>query len=203
MFFFGSTSRFTALKNRTLTKKFIRDTVRSIIDSNALYVPFAPPDVDKMNELLGTNYQGFVRKKNPVYPSDPRHLYWISDGASESFSWLNCITAITPEQRIKKAMRESVRPDTDEFKWGFDPQECVLCGASEHLQTDHVDPSFERIANEFMKLHKDIALVDGIGGVGEVFEDMNIEAEWIAFHAQRAVYQLLCRSCNASKGSRT
>lgn len=187
---------------KSITKKFIRETVRQVIDNNLIDVPFDVFDVERMNGLLGTNYQGFVRKRNPVFTSDPRHMYWIDGGKSESFSWLGCITAITPEQRIRRAMRYSVYPDTEEFKWGMEPQECVRCGSNEHIQTDHVDPPFEAIVRAYLEEHSAPDIIDGFGGVGDVFKDMDVEAEWIEFHAQRAVYQLLCRSCNASKGNR-
>ena len=40
--------------------------------------------------------------------------------------------------------------------------------------------------------------------IAELYDDLladpDQEARWIAFHASRAIYQVLCRSCNSAKG---
>lgn len=46
------------------------------------------------------------------------------------------------------------------------------------------------------------AIIDGPPGAGKMFKCMDTEANWIGFHAARVVWQLMCRSHNASKGKR-
>jgi len=67
-----------------------------------------------------------------------------------------------------------------------------------------VSPPFDEIANDFIA---EFGLPKVIGSpdpsiVVNIFEDGEAEYQWAQFHAERAVYQLLCRSCNASKGKR-
>lgn len=57
------------------------------------------------------------------------------------------------------------------------------------------------IAMAFIELNPGFALRK-VKGCGDLIADIDLEAHWIAFHAARATYQLLCRSCNSRKGAR-
>jgi 5-methylcytosine-specific restriction endonuclease McrA len=197
---------------QTLLSKLER--ARVIIDCYAIDQPFASSHLEEMAELSGTLLRALVRKRNPLYPNDPRHLHalaydWL---APEQWSWRTAIQiaharnpdearAARERQKVLLALRYAVKPDMEDFRDSQQPYECAGCGCDEALTTDHKKPPFSLIAGEFLNEHPVIELRDVPGHSG-VIADVDLEAEWIAYHAARAVYQLLCRSCNSSKGAR-
>lgn len=189
------------MKSRRTTKKARRERARALIDANAIDEPFSEQDTALMNELLGVQFAGYVRRINPDYPTDPRHLHALDGDQWGAFSWNKAISPISAEQNVKRVMREIVREDMRDFLSTQDPF-CAHCGASDDLTVDHTPP-FDEIANEFIRQFGLPELAAAPSGVGNVFADENIEAEWILFHAARATYlQVLCRLCNSSKGKR-
>lgn len=187
---------------------------RQIIDRYQIGQPFSEPDLQALSELTDTELRYVVRRRNPAYPNDKRHIHIIGYDWSEprEWSWNKAITfahARDPEdaraarehQQRMCALRLAVKPDMDDFRAACEPRECGVCGDIDDLTTDHVKPPFITIARAFLELHPVIEL-RSVPGSGYAIADPDLEAEWIAFHASRAVYQLLCRSCNSSKGAR-
>jgi 5-methylcytosine-specific restriction endonuclease McrA len=199
-------------RRQTLLSKLER--AREIIDCYAIDQPFEHCHVDEIADLSGTLLRALYRKRNPLYPKDPRHVHalaydWLEP---EQWSWRGAIQiahARNPEearaarerQKILLALRYAVKPDMEDFRDSQLPYECAVCGSIADLSTDHKKPPFSLIAGEFLKDRPVIDLRDVQGHSG-VISDVDIEADWIAFHAARAVYQLLCRSCNSSKGAK-
>lgn len=176
---------------------------QEIIDRNDFTSPFDAFDVEEMNEVLDTECFGFIRKRNTRFPGDPRHLHQIfPDGSTEAISWNKCITPLKPYQELSRVLRDAVRCDTLEFNQLCQPQECAICGCTEMLQTDHVSPSFSEIQRQFTEAYGTPSIEPRSDGVGYQFVNPDDEDRWYLFHADRACYQLLCRSCNASKGAR-
>lgn len=140
------------------------------------------------------------RRENPKYPSDTRHLYVCINGEWDSKSWTKSINPPAPLAEEKAVMRKSIAPDTQEYleECGIDC--CEHCGSEDNLQVDHSDPAFEAIAHGFFDVSGVPKIIPCQSGVGYVFADRAQEAAWIAFHTANANYQILCRSCNASKG---
>jgi len=183
-----------------ITKKYRTDMARAIIDRNVIGVPFNDYDTAQMNEVLGTTFDGFVRRRNPQYPSDPRHLHGSTFGEFAAFSWLKAISPIDDIQNVKKVMRESIAPCLAEFMDSVDEPACEHCGTTERLTCDH-NPSFDSIALAYLADNAMPRIIDAPNGVGNVFEDIDVEGRWIGFHQSRITrYAVLCRSCNASKG---
>jgi 5-methylcytosine-specific restriction endonuclease McrA len=199
-------------RRQTLLSKLER--AREIIDCYAIGQPFAETHVDEIAELSGTLLRGLWRKSNPLYPNDKRHVHalaydWLEP---EQWSWRTAIQiahARDPQearqarerQKVVLALRHAIKSDMEDFRHSQHPYECAVCGASNDLTTDHKKPPFSLIAGEFLKDRGPIALRDVPGHSG-IIADEDLEAQWITFHAARAVYQLLCRSCNSSKGAR-
>jgi hypothetical protein len=102
---------------------------------------------------------------------------------------------------VLQALRTAVQPDLDDFRAATTAQRCARCDAVDDLTTDHVFPSFDAIATDFLSHLRPVQL-QAVSGGSEILADPALEAEWIVFHARRAVYQLLCRRCNSEKGSR-
>ena len=183
-----------------LTKKDREVLAQQLIDANAVDVEFTPAHTQKMNLLLGTHFDGFVRRVNPSFLNDLRHLHRKTEGGWVAFSWKKAIYPVSLEQRLKKVMRDTVWPEMEAFLSSQDDPACAHCGALEDLTVDHT-PAFDAVAKAFMEQHGMPPVVKTACGVGRMFENPDDEAAWIAFHAARVVYSVLCRQCNSSKGA--
>lgn len=186
------------------TKTARIEQAREIIDRNVLDVPFSETDLQEFVNVTGMQHiTGAIRRINPTYPrADPRHVRFIIDGVETAASWRKAIEGKNPKADLQRALRVAVAPCLREFKDDTEEQGCANCGSTENLQVDHVWPPFQTISEEFIA-HKlgQIELKNEENGIGWVIADIDVETEWIAFHAARAQYQILCRSCNASKGN--
>lgn len=198
---------------KPITKKALIERAREIIDRNQIDVPFSADDLIEFSEVTGTEVRFAVRRINPTYP-DPRHVHVIAYDWSEprQWSWVKAIridrdrdpaeaSAMRRRTNEQRALRESVKDDLREFRECCEPQVCEQCGSVDDLCADHLHPPFIDIANEFLNHYGPIELAE-FPGSSDRIADPNVEAAWVAFHAQRATYQLLCRPCNSSKGAR-
>jgi len=187
-------------KSGVLTKKARIDMIRARIDANAMGIPWSEIDVDFFNLVCGTVFAGIKRMRNPSYPSDPRHIH-VHNGNLEwhEFSWNKAINGegLRP---VHKVLRDAVADDLRAYRADNAQNGCEKCAAVVDLTTDHVDPPFFEIAEQFIAAEPEINLVRGASGSGWIMESVEQEARWIAFHASLATYQVLCRSCNSAKG---
>ena len=187
-----------------ITKKWRTEKAREIIDRNVFDVPFPEWDLREFCDVTTMDIDSAVRRVNPQFPhTDPRHLHVLRDGLWAAESWKKAIQQThTPESEAKRVMRFLVRDDMQDFKEAMQPLECEYCGAIDDLTVDHVSPPFDVIANDFIALYGTPEVTDNpqTDKVVKVFSDADLEAGWVSFHASRAMYQILCRSCNASKG---
>lgn len=204
--------RAKAVPRQTLHSKLVR--ARAIIDRYGLNQPFVEPDLQELADLSDTELRFAVRKDNPMFPSDRRHLHvraydWLE---AQQWSWRTAIQIAhsrDPEearenrkrQQIMFALRYAVAADMADFRHAQSVNECAICGDDFDLTTDHVKPPFIAIAREFLGARPEFSL-RRVAGCGDLIASVDVEADWIAFHASRAVYQLLCRGCNSSKGAR-
>ena len=180
-----------------MTKDARKQAARQIIDRNRVNVLFGFNDVAQLNSLLGTNFTGFVKRVNPKYPNDPRHLYAIT--SMEAFSWNEAISPSAELTRIKKVMRNTTQDLLSEFLEALNEPKCSCCGGIFDLTADHTPP-FDVIAMQFIEAHGKPKTTASANGVGDVFADINIEAAWIAYHQSHTTLSVLCRPCNSSKG---
>lgn len=189
---------------KKITKKARIEKAREIIDRNELNVPFPDGDVQEFAAVCQQPITAAIRRMNPLFPNDYRHLHTEIDGVWAARSWRKLISPITPLQQAKIIMRHSIWQDMRDFSSCATPQECASCGAVDDITVDHVWPPFDHIAMEFIEAHgvPEIEIPDDNFRVLDRFADAELEGKWVHFHAERAVYQLLCRSCNASKGKR-
>lgn len=196
----------------TLLSKLER--VRRIIDRYPLGEKFSESDMSDLADLSDTELRSVVRVENPTFPNDQRHLHVIAYDwlVAQQWSWRTAVQiahsrdpeearANRARQKLMFALRFAAKPDMDDFRDAQFPSECAGCGSQRDLTTDHVKPPFIAIATEFLNLCPSFELRT-VQGCGDLIASKSIEADWIAFHASRAIYQLLCRSCNSSKGAR-
>jgi 5-methylcytosine-specific restriction endonuclease McrA len=190
---------------KKITKKARIEKAREIIDRNEMDVPFPDGDVMEFAAVCQQPITAAIRRMNPMFPNDYRHLHTEIDGVWAARSWRKLISPISEEQQAKIIMRHCIWRDMRDYRDSASPQECASCGAKDDITVDHVAPPFDTIASEFMALHgvPKIEIPDDNFRVLDRFEDPELEGLWVHFHAERAVYQLLCRSCNASKGKRS
>ena len=182
-----------------LTKKQRIEAARALIDANTHGVLFPPEKTDLFNALCGTAFKAVKRMPNPAFPKDTRHIHVLDGEAWREFSWVKAIRG-RPKRPLHAVLRKAVGGEMRTWRMSQPYRRCERCGSEEVITTDHVDPSFFDIAEAFISQEGNIELMDGPPGAGDIISDIDVEARWIAFHASRAVYQLLCRSCNASKG---
>lgn len=191
---------------KKITKKWRLERAREIIDRNQIDVPFNESDLIEFSMVVQQDIEGAVRRVNPQFPhTDPRHLHTLIDGQWCARSWRKMIEQThTPESEAKRVMRFLVRDDLTDFMSSVEPKECANCSTTDTLTVDHVSPPFSAIADEFIAERGLPTVVDNpcANMITKRFDDEGMEADWIHFHAERAVYQILCRSCNASKGNR-
>lgn len=190
---------------KKVTKKWRKEQAQKIIDRNVIGVPFNDFDLHEFSEVLEQDIDGAVRKVNPEFPGDPRHVLTLIDGVWEARSWNKMISQNhTPESEAKRVMRRLIKDDLQEFKDSFDFQECQSCGANDDITVDHVYPPFSKIADDFISEYGLPVVIDNPdpNKVCKMFDSFEMEANWVHFHCSHAVYQLLCRSCNARKGNK-
>lgn len=177
--------------------------MRALLDRQPFKAPFNIDDLALFNALCESQFTGAKRMRNPTWTTDTRHVHVIDDATGEwrEFSWVKAIQG-QPKRPLHVVLRKCIADELKAWRSSCDQQNCEVCGSPDFLTTDHLHPPFFEIAEEFIAAEKDIPLEDGPVGAGKIMADVDQEARWIAFHASRAVYRLLCRSCNASKGKR-
>lgn len=132
------------------------------------------------------------------------------DLTSDSISWNKCVDGLLKSKTVydihKRRMEAMYRNTSGFSKWEAENHEtktkCTHCGSNEYLQVDHIAPSFKEIQTSFLEKHPEIEIMKNVSLKRWVFKDKTIKNEWETHHDNLATYQWLCRSCNASKGTR-
>lgn len=187
-----------------LTKKRRKEICREIIDRCPIGAEFPPEDLALFNDMCGTSFPAAKHMRNEEYP-DPRHVHVLDGERWRAFSWNKAISPTTDWTELCKVMREAVAEQAKDFKSATSDQFCAWeykGGCNGDLQADHAGTPFDDIAKAFVDEHGIPELEEGPPGAGKMFKCMDTEANWIGFHASRVVWQLLCRTHNASKGKK-
>jgi hypothetical protein len=195
---------------KAITKKDRKAIVGQLIRRYPTGVLFEKHDVETLNTLLDRSFDFYERRVNKDFPNDDAHLWACKDNIWDSISWNKAISPRSSLQVIKKAMRMSVYTDTKDIREILLEVAPVCANDSDQcnydfpLELDHKDTSFDHIASRWLRVNGEPEIVqrEENKGAGWFFKDQAVEADWIAYHAYQANYQLLCKSCNASKGSK-
>jgi hypothetical protein len=190
-----------------LNKTQRKARMKELIDGYPIGVPFSAEHLREVSELTGVALSHVEHCFNDHHPSDPRHLRVRYPGKAanddlEPFSWNNAISPKKAETLAKEAMRKSVADQVDEVRQCVEPvcEECGKAMDSKDVCVDHIYP-FNVLAEQFFDRIGGLPeLKDGPAGAGRVLANPSEEDAWAVFHAENACYQVLCRSCNASKG---
>jgi hypothetical protein len=186
-----------------LTKIERKRRVRELVDRQQYGVPFNEADVAEMNAMCEWNFKHYKRIQNLVHLNDTRCVAHSDDGQNfEVWSWNR---AISGGNIVDEALRAGVAIQMMNAAAEL-PRECTHCQRRDTLTVDHKDTPFSTIASDFLKLYPDHAperwLINNKQGGGWRIGDLDFLNLWRDYHDKRATYQMLCRSCNASKGKR-
>ena len=184
------------------TKKAKLERTRVLLDRQPAGVPFSAEVVNRLNSYTGWDAIGARKVFNAAFPSDNRCVeITLPDGTYAVWSWRKAIAGYDPAKNVDQAMRSAIAP----YLFAFMKQAeaaCAMCGSVEDLTVDHASVPFSVIAAEFKKAWPgiDTLIVNTCTGAGWQLEGHLLE-NWVKHHNDRATYQVLCRSCNASKGT--
>ncbi len=106
---------------------------------------------------------------------------------------------------LTNAMRQAVVNHVQRWKRAQATKLCVACGATRNVQVDHHPMPFVAIKQAFLEstsLQAPEKFRFDRRTHGAAFYAGAFVRSWQEFHASRATYQFLCRSCNAKKGCR-
>ncbi len=194
------------MKAETLKSKMSR--CRALIDRTPFGCEFTAADLAEFNELTGVDATAARHMPNPTYPSDPRYVQVRGPDGWDGISWTNRIRSPNPKTELHKTLRVEIDPIIAEVKAALNVRVCpnptgnAKCNGPNNLQVDHVGLPFDEIASMFIAMSGPIDIEKGPPGGVDTIRDRDLAAHWIEFHASHATYQILCRSCNASKGKR-
>ena len=175
------------------------EKIRSILDCYALETVFAPNDTEELNDLTGWEFTHFKKVLNPRTPAETRCLAVSNDGVTyEVWSWRK---AIAPVDNKTPALRSAIQPQLDAFMKGWVPI-CISCGDTRDLTVDHRHVPFSLLATTFLLNNPNLEITNDNSGTGWAIKDASMLELWQNFHSERATYQILCRSCNAKKGTK-
>jgi hypothetical protein len=201
-----------------------RSLIREAIDRTPRGFEFTAPDTELMRRLTGA--PAGARFRHMANPHDPTAVRYVQLFLVEPFifpgrrrahvagwddwSWIKAFenqhrveNGKTPKDHEREndfsALRDAVAAEIAAARVGLG-NSCALCEATEVLQVDHAAPPFVVIAEEFRA--RGAVVLTARQGTEDVMADPAQIVAWRAFHAERATYQLLCRSCNARKGAR-
>jgi hypothetical protein len=174
----------------------------SIIDHYSIGETFSDKHLKEFEQLTGVSFEWIRRVRQPRY-AEARHLEcccpeWDHTG---SFSWQKAIRQLSDDKYediiITETMREALRFYQKDWL-SKQLKICTFCGSTDNPQADHKDTPFLEIQKSFIeKSGKPVLLKDET--VGWKLEN---EQLWLEHHNKLANYQVLCRSCNASKGAK-
>lgn len=136
-----------------ITKKFRKETCQAIIDRYGIGEAFSAEDLATFNEMCGTQWEGAKHMRNAEYPSDPRHVHAMKNGAWEAFSWNKAISPITDWSELCRTMRALAAEQAREYMSETSETECAYemkGGCNGPLQADHAGMAFDDIVKEFV-----------------------------------------------------
>jgi len=148
-------------------------------------------------QKVGVGILRYEIRSNPTFPSQ-RCLYLIrTDGTGTDFSFLKCITAPTPRHLVLDAMRKEIAPQVVAVARaafaGPAPATCALTGqvldSLAHAHVDHHDPTFLRLATDFVDLAGGwdaLPVHRGDGLIGVRLANQDHCTAWSEYHARTA-----------------
>jgi len=183
------------------TKANRKKIMQEFLDTMPLKTWFDDKAVEIVNGLTGWNYKRY-QKRLMVGTSSSRNI-WCGD--REDFpSWNKAIVAKPVDakrrQDVAQACRAAIAPLMSEIRQFA--EECECCSNTDNLQVDHKTIPFNTLFEEWFEQNPNVDTGTGLKQIGHNLIKQEEFDSWIEYHDARADYQILCRSCNASKGNK-
>jgi hypothetical protein len=177
-----------------------------------------------IKQFYPEEWDGFVYlfKRHPNYPekfdgmvdikirSNPNYknletIIVKNNGEEDAVSLYKCISrkADSINDKLYKAMRNSIDPQTKEFKKNS-IMKCALCHTTTaNMHTDHHEPQFLDLVTTFLENWKDESPItfNQHESNSKIFTktDKEFEQQWIEFHRKNAILRVLCKECNLKR----
>ena len=190
-------------------KAALLNECRKLIDGTPFGETMTEQDAKTMCLLTGWTYPHIRHMYNLKHATDKRYIEVLQDnGDWVTHSWRKTIMPTTEWQDLQKAMREAVMDYGMKTYREAAEKVCCYCGTHDDLGVDHKSRSFDEIMQTFITGYATEhgtypAIKDGAMGQGRELADPDTLAHWIAYHDGAADFQILCRSCNSSKGKKS
>lgn len=192
-------------KNQKEVQKYYREILKKIeycedMKSNykEYYLDFVAlferhPD-NKAKDMLNIKIDLDKDKRNIV-------PYILIEDEWQTISWIKCITGRS-ENKLKEAMRTSIKEQIDNFRKENDSNICEICyKKNEKINVDHII-HFEKLYNDFIENKKNLPeKFEKTYNNRSCFleEDKEFETEWKEYHKRNGILRITCEKCNLSR----
>lgn len=181
--------------------------LRGLIDSVPLGSAFDLAQLARLNALTGWGALAAVHARNPTHPRDPRHVRvrLVEGGPLVARSWRKAVAPVDDSGRLLAACRFAVSDQMHDWLRGRH-KACAECESERDPTVDHVGDPFVDLVREWTagrdpsELMRQRTDAEANSGAGALLLPAHWR-DWRRYHAERARYQVLCRSCNARKGA--
>jgi 5-methylcytosine-specific restriction endonuclease McrA len=184
------------------TKVNRKKIMGEFLDSIPLNQDFSDKEVAIVNAITGWNYKAYQKRLTPPPNASTRNI-WVKD-TKDFKSWNKAIDAkpidAKRRQDVAQACRAAIVPLLNDIRQFA--TECEYCGNTDNLQVDHKTTPFSSMFEEWFEQNPNVDTGTGLKQIGHNLIKPEEFDSWIEYHDARADYQILCRSCNASKGKK-
>lgn len=172
------------------------------LDSIPLNRDFTSEEVNIVNAITGWTYTAYQKRLTPPPNNSTRNI-WVLD-SNDFKSWNKAIDAKPSDVKrrldVAQACRAAIAPKMAQIRYWA--RHCEHCNSTYNLQVDHKTTAFSKIFEQWFEQNPDVDTGTGQQQIGHNLIKPEELASWIEYHDARADYQILCQSCNASKGKK-
>ena len=204
----------SVLKNRTQGKKTCGDILKTYPIGELFNHPTISAVLEFHPEKDTSELEYCVMRLGEIYRT-PTLFYKCPGYEETSISWITCIENLFEKfnsarnhiRDVTQAMRIAITEQTRTFRTANTEDGCSLCklcnmlcgpGTEKVLHVDHHIIPFKFILEQFCKESAlDLTTVEV---VDSLLADTELRQRWETHHAELATYQILCKSCNLTKG---
>lgn len=175
-----------------MNKKQRKEAARQLILSHKIGERFSSDATIVFGRICGYEFEWVERVAPKVGTAPAVYASWPDGDYVGSWSWVRSIDGYDENKSLTIAMWHASRLGT--FR-SVRKDRCAVCGSMDRLTVDHKTTPFSVITELFIDKHGK----PPIKNVDFGWELVD-QVKFLAFHDQLADYQVLCASCNASKG---
>jgi len=154
-------------------------------------------------EKYGVGISCFNLLQNPLIKTKNFYITFIrDDGSKDDFSYNMCITRKKKSLKNEtlNAMRNSIKNDIIIFK-NQTEKKCNICYIKDvDFDCDHYGIEFKELSENFIKIN---GLCNEFKNDGFFTcfsdNDKNYKNEWVKYHNENCMLQLLCKKCHINK----